>query len=289
MGDLGRSVIDGGIYSKTQKEEYLEHCDINSLFNYHKSQTQFDKFQKLGEKSWEIVKKLFKSVKIKSKKHIREKQDIYLPVLIAIILLALVFVSKTAFSKTPDNTNNLPITDKYKIRLINTNTSSSGEKMCSFAGALTLQDKPANIVVAEKDEDLKNDVEKIVANTPMAAMTESISGKPRTVAAFIVGIAMKESKFGVYAPRIGGHDCYNYWGLKAGGKTTSGGYTCFRSPDEAVSVVGKTIEKMVAKGVRTPAQAISWKCGSSCAGHGAENVRKWISDVSINFYKLENS
>jgi len=31
---------------------------------------------------------------------------------------------------------------------------------------------------------------------------------------------------------------------------------------------------------------ISWKCGSSCAGHGAENVRKWIADVGVNFYKL---
>jgi hypothetical protein len=289
MGDLGRSVMNGGIYSKTQKVDNLEHCDINSLFDYHKSQAQSNKLEDLGEKSWETAKKLFKSVKIKSKKHIWEKQDVYLSVLIAIILLALVFVSKTAFSKTPDNTNNLPIMDKYKVKLINTNLSGTGEKMCSFAGILTPQDKPADIVVAKKDEDLKSDVEKIVANTPMAAMTESISGKPRTVAAFIVGIAMKESKFGVYSPRIGGHDCYNYWGLKAGGKTTSGGYTCFSSPDEAVSVVGKTIEKMLAKGVRTPAQAISWKCGSSCAGHGTENVRKWISDVNINFYKLVNS
>ena len=119
-------------------------------------------------------------------------------------------------------------------------------------------------------EDLKKDVAGIVKNTPMAAMIDPISEKDRTVAAFIVGIAMKESKFGAYAPHVGGRDCYNYWGLKAGGKTTAGGYSCFSSPEEAVSVVGKTVEKMVAKGVQTPAQAISWKCGSSCAGHDSD-------------------
>jgi hypothetical protein len=146
-------------------------------------------------------------------------------------------------------------------------------------------------VIADKKtdgSDLKLDIEKIVKNTPMAAMIDSISEKDRTVAAFIVGIAMKESKFGVYAPHIGGRDCYNYWGLKAGGKTTSGGYTCFGSPEDAVRGVSKTVEKMVAKGVHTPAQAISWKCGSSCAGHDPSGVRKWIADVGLNFYKINS-
>jgi hypothetical protein len=289
MGDLDGSVFNGGIYSKTQGVENLGYyCDINNLFDCHKSQTQLDKSEKLEQKGWEIAKKLFGTVKIKSKRHIWEKQDVYLPVLIAIILLALVFVSKTAFSKTPENINNLPITDKYKVKLIGTNFSYVGAKICSSANKAS-EAKYASDNSQNKDSDLKSDVEKIVVNTPMAAMTDSISGKPRTVAAFIVGIAMKESKFGVYAPHVGGHDCFNYWGLKAGGKTTAGGYTCFSSPDEAVDIAGKTIEKMVAKGVRTPAQAISWKCGSSCAGHGAENVRKWISDVGVNFYKILNS
>lgn len=288
MGDLGRSVMNGGIYSKTQKVENLENCDIKNLFDYHKPQSQLNKYRELGKNSWEIAKKLLRTAKIKSKKHIWEKQDVYLPVLIAIILLALVFVSKTAFSKTPDSANNLPITDSYKVKLIGTNLSYVGAKICSSAN-IASEVKYASENSQNKDYDLKNAVEKIVANTPMAAMTESISGKSRTVAAFIVGIAMKESKFGVYSPRVGGRDCFNYWGLKAGGKTTAGGYTCFSSPDEAVNIAGKTIEKMVSKGVRTPAQAISWKCGSSCAGHGAENVRKWISDVGVNFYKLVNS
>ena len=81
----------------------------------------------------------------------------------------------------------------------------------------------------------------------------------------------------------------NYWGFKGGGSTVSGGYTCFSSPEQAVDAVSNRIEKLVDRGVKNPTQMISWKCGSSCAGHGAENVRKWISDVSLNFYKIQNS
>ena len=80
---------------------------------------------------------------------------------------------------------------------------------------------------SEDSNDLKEDVAGIVKNTPMDAMVDAISEKPRPVAAFIVGIAMKESKFGVYSPKKGGRDCYNYWGFKGGGTTVAGGYSCF--------------------------------------------------------------
>jgi hypothetical protein len=50
--------------------------------------------------------------------------------------------------------------------------------------------------------------------------------------------------------------------------------------------VGKKIAKLVNQGISNPAEMISWKCGSTCAGHGAENVRKWIADVGVNFYKI---
>ncbi len=219
------------------------------------------------------------------KNHLWRKQEIYLPVLIAIVLLALVFISKNAFSKTPDLTNNLPIKDNYKIELIQTNLAKNTEKVCSFENK-EYQKNLAQKTLAPNANVLKEDLEKILKNTPMAAMTEVISQKPRPVAAFLVGIAMKESKFGIYSPKLGGRDCYNYWGFKGGGKTTPGGYSCFNSPEEAVEAVSKKIEKMIAKGVRTPAQAISWKCGSSCAGHRTTDVRKWISDVAINFYKI---
>ena len=214
-------------------------------------------------------RKLLLSIKNNLKSHISEKQEVYWPVLIAITLLLFVFASKIAFAETDGTPNNLPIEDNSKLNLIGFEKTPDPVKI-SLASALATPKVDASALQNEVDseiEDLKNDVASIVKNTPMAAMIDPISEKDRTVAAFIVGIAMKESKFGVYAPHIGGRDCYNYWGLKAGGKTTAGGYSCFSSPEEAVSVVGKTVEKMVAKGVHTPAQAISWKCGSSCAGH----------------------
>ncbi|MFA5925899.1 MAG: hypothetical protein WC831_03100 [Parcubacteria group bacterium] len=248
--------------------------------------------REFAKNNWQKEKKLSISIKNNLKSHLWEKQDLYLPVLIAALILSLVFVSKTAFSKTVDSTNNLPINDNYKVRLIGTDLKNQEGKLCSPENDEYRKNLANAELKAKTGEDkkdlLKKDVEKIVKGTPMAAMIESISEKPRPVAAFIVGIAMKESKFGVYSPKKNGRDCYNYWGFKGGGTTVAGGYSCFNSPEQAVEKVGGKIEKLVNRGVKSPAQMVSWKCGSSCAGHGAENVRKWISDVAINFYKIDS-
>ena len=126
----------------------------------------------------------------------------------------------------------------------------------------------------------------ITRNTPMEKMTDEISQKDRAVAAFLVGIAMKESKFGTYAPKKNGIDCYNYWGYRGKENTTASGYSCFDSPTHALDVVGGKIDSMVRRGVKTPAQMISWKCGSTCQGHDPASVTKWIKDVGINYYRL---
>lgn len=277
----------GGISPVPFQKENCINCDIKYECKYRQIVSQFEKLKVSVEKNWEKTKNLYLLIKNNLKIHISKKQEIYLPILIAAILLVLVFVSKTAFSKTTDPSNNLPVEDNYKVKLIGTNLTNQPGKICSS------ENEEYKKILAENESggdknDLKEDVSKIVKNTPMAAMVDSISEKPRPVAAFIVGIAMKESKFGVYSPKKGGRDCYNYWGFKGGGKTVAGGYTCFSSPDEAVDAVGGKIEKLVARGVKTPAQMIGWKCGSSCAGHGAENVRKWISDVGVNFYKINS-
>ncbi|PIV83693.1 MAG: hypothetical protein COW51_03410, partial [Candidatus Moranbacteria bacterium CG17_big_fil_post_rev_8_21_14_2_50_44_12] len=83
-------------------------------------------------------------------------------------------------------------------------------------------------------------------------------------------------------------DCYNYWGYKGRENVTAGGYSCFSSPEHAVEVVGGKIESLVDRGVKNPAQMISWKCGRSCAGHGQANVQKWISDVAIYFNRINS-
>ncbi len=287
MSNFGSSAVYGGIYTKDQNENTCEKCDIKISCRYRKISSQLGKLQEISEKSWEKTKELVYTSKNRLKGHIWEKQDLYLPVFIAAIIMALVFLSQTAFSKTFDETNNLPVKDNYKVKLIGTNINPAKTKVCSIDNP-DYQKKLKDNSEKNYGDGLKEDVAAIVKNTPMSAMTEAISQKSRPVAAFIVGIAMKESKFGVYSPKLAGRDCYNYWGFKGGGQTVAGGYSCFSSPEQAVNAVGAKIEKMVAKGVRTPAQAISWKCGSSCAGHGEENVRKWISDVAINFYKINS-
>jgi hypothetical protein len=276
MSNWSKSVIYGGIYPKTQSQTTCLQCDRKISCKYKKFTDQLEKYQELLRKSWQISRKAQLSIKNNLKTHISEKQEFYWPVLVAITLLLFVFASKIAFAQESGTPNNLPLESNSKLNIIGFQKK-------------TIQ---PNVIAAEENnsgnEDLKNDIAGIVKNTPMAAMIDSISEKDRVVAAFIVGIAMKESKFGVYSPKMGGRDCYNYWGLKAGGKTTAGGYTCFGSPEDAVKGVSKTVEKMVAKGVRTPTEAISWKCGSSCAGHDPSGVRKWISDVAINFNKINS-
>ncbi|MEA2007091.1 MAG: hypothetical protein U9O20_02940 [Patescibacteria group bacterium] len=138
-----------------------------------------------------------------------------------------------------------------------------------------------------KITELREDLEPILTGTPMQQMIEPIAHQDRVVAAFLVGIAFKESKFGVYSPKNADTDCYNYWGFKGKTSPVMGGYSCFSTPKEAVEKVGARLEKLTKeRGLNTPAQLTSWKCGSSCATHSPESVAKWISDVSIHFFKI---
>jgi len=151
---------------------------------------------------------------------------------------------------------------------------------------------PANsnkIILAEKaHNELYYEILPILEGTPMEAMADQISKKNPKVAGFFVGIAMKESKFGNYAPQKNGRDCYNYWGYRGKENPTWSGYSCFDSPSHAVSVVGKRIQQMVDGGASSPADMISWKCGSTCDGHSPESVHKWIADVGIHYFQIVN-
>lgn len=142
----------------------------------------------------------------------------------------------------------------------------------------------------EKQEKFRKELDEVIKETPMGVMTKSISKQDRKVAALLVGIAFKESKFGVHSPSKNGQHCYNYWGFKGKTNPTAGGYACFASPEEAVQIVGQRIEKLVkVNNLNTPSKMIVWKCGSSCAGHSPESVQKWIADVSIYFNPLSRS
>ncbi|NTW22205.1 hypothetical protein HGA34_01515 [Candidatus Falkowbacteria bacterium] len=140
-----------------------------------------------------------------------------------------------------------------------------------------------------KNGPLRDMVVSIVKHTPMEKMVDAIAERETKVVAYLVGIAMKESKFGIYSPKKDGAECYNYWGYRGKENTTASGYSCFDSPEHAIKVVGDRIESMVKRGARNPAEMISWKCGSTCAGHDPESVRKWIADVSIHYHQISSS
>lgn len=130
--------------------------------------------------------------------------------------------------------------------------------------------------------------ESLVQGHPIEGMIPSISRKEKAVAAFLIGIAKKESDWGKHSPRKNGRDCYNYWGYRGTYNATDSGYSCFDSPEQAVDEVGRRIEKLMSQKINTPERMIVWKCGSSCAGHDPYSVKKWISDVSLYYNKLDS-
>jgi len=134
---------------------------------------------------------------------------------------------------------------------------------------------------------LYKEVYSVIKGTPMEKMIDDIADRDRPVAAFIVGIAMKESKFGKFSPKKEGVECYNYWGYRGSYNQTDSGYSCFDSPEQAVKEVGGKIEKLLAQNINTPSEMVVWKCGSSCARHDPGGVKKWISDVDY-YYQMLN-
>lgn len=127
----------------------------------------------------------------------------------------------------------------------------------------------------------------VVGNAPIKEMVPFIAEKDKRVAALIIGIAKKESNWGKASPSKSGTTCYNYWGYKgAGSRGMAMGYGCFADPEEAVDAIGGRIGELVDKNLNTPSRMVVWKCGSSCAGHDPQAVRKWVSDVDIYYKKL---
>lgn len=139
------------------------------------------------------------------------------------------------------------------------------------------------------EESFAKELREMVKGYPIEDMVPYIAQKDRTVAAFLVSIAKKESNWGKRRPVLNGQDCYNYWGYRGQRKLMgTGGHTCFNSRKDAVDTVAKRIEFLVSnKKLDTPAKMIVWKCGSTCAGHDDYGVRKWISDVQMYFEKFD--
>ena len=138
---------------------------------------------------------------------------------------------------------------------------------------------------------MEQKVNRLVMGYPIEQMTALISKQNKTTAAFLVGIAKKESNWGKRVPRDeAGADCYNYWGYRgAGSRGIAMGHGCFGSPEEAVGIVGGRLDTFVREyKFHTSAEMVVWKCGWSCAGHSNQSVKKWISDVGYYTNKITN-
>lgn len=134
---------------------------------------------------------------------------------------------------------------------------------------------------------LEKEIEDITKNHPMEEMAPFIAQYDKKIAALIVGIAKKESNWGLHSPSKNGKTCYNYWGYKGHGSNgVALGYGCFATPEEAVDAIGGRIEELVNKKIDTPQKMVVWKCGSSCAAHDPAGVKKWISDVNMYYSKI---
>ncbi len=128
--------------------------------------------------------------------------------------------------------------------------------------------------------------EKLVAGHPIEKMLSFIYQEDKKVAAYLVAIGNKESKWGTYSPQKEGRDCYNYWGYRGSYNQTDSGYSCFDSPEQAVKEVGGRIERLLAQNIDTPSEMVVWKCGSDCSWDNPAAVNKWIADVDYYYRKL---
>lgn len=142
----------------------------------------------------------------------------------------------------------------------------------------------------EEKEALEVKIREMVAGYPIEDMVPYIMEKDKIVAAFLVGIAKKESAWGKRVPLLKSHDCFNYWGYRGKRRLMgTGGHTCFNSPKDAVDTVSRRLEKLIyAEKVDTPAEMmVVWKCGYDCSTHNKADTKKWIQDVDLYFHQLD--
>jgi hypothetical protein len=142
-----------------------------------------------------------------------------------------------------------------------------------------------------EDESMEKEIREMVKGYPIEKMAPYIARKDKIVAAFLIGIAKKESDWGNHAPVYQGQDCYNFWGYKGiRDKMGTGGHTCFDSYQDAVDTVAKRIEFLVSsEKINTPGKmVVVWKCGYDCSWDDQSAVKKWISDVDMYFKKFND-
>jgi hypothetical protein len=141
-------------------------------------------------------------------------------------------------------------------------------------------------------EAIADKIREMTKGYPIEKMAGEIASKDKVIAAFLVGIAMKESTWGKHVPVLDGKDCYNYWGYRGKrARMGTGGHTCFDSRKDAVDTVSKRLEFLVNnEKIATPEKMVTvWKCGYDCSWDSKQAVQKWISDVDKYFDKFNEA
>lgn len=128
----------------------------------------------------------------------------------------------------------------------------------------------------------------MVSGHPIERMIPFIAKQDKDVAAYMIAIAKKESNWGKYSPQKNGKGCFNYWGYRSAYNQTDSGYSCFKNPRQAVSVVGKRIQELLDQDINTSNEMVIWKCGHECYRHDPYSVNKWIKDVDWYYQKTNN-
>jgi len=232
-------------------------------------------------------KRLIKSITLKSNIF-----NLYLLLGATILILGGFFYSQITFAK--------PILPKVSPSISEISISKITTSQSKSPTTINLEQIKKNLNIQEisfqnkentQNTALKNSLADILVGTPMEKMIKPISKQNKVVAAFLVGIALKESGLGRHAPTLNGQNCYNYWGYR-GKRSRMGtnGYTCFDSPEDAIKTVGKRIYTLAIDQERdTPQKMLIWKCGSNCETAGGQlAARKWVKDISIYFNKINN-
>ncbi len=133
---------------------------------------------------------------------------------------------------------------------------------------------------------LENKIKKLVTGYPIDNMTRYISRQDDRTAAFLIGVAKKESNWGKYSPKKEGKECYNYWGYRGTYNQTQSGYSCFDSPRQAVEVVSGRMKELMAQEIDTPEEMVIWKCGWMQSCQNSYNAQKWVDDVNLYYGKF---
>lgn len=144
----------------------------------------------------------------------------------------------------------------------------------------------SNILAQKPISPRETKMKEMTKGYPVEKMSKYISQKDRKTAAFLLGIAKKESNWGKFSPQKDGRDCYNYWGYRGTYNQTDSGYSCFDTPGQAVGVVGKRMSDLIGKGVDSPREMAVWKCGWDEDCQRTPEAKKWIVDVGYYAQKF---